>query len=151
LHNAAKILKRLAAKVSVNQIKGCHEWKGAVAGGYGQIRVDGRQRPAHRVAYELGRGAIAKGLEIDHLCRNPLCVNPDHLEPVTRSENVRRSNVGQATAARMRAKTHCPAGHPYTGSNVVTTTGYRRCRECRRQQALASYHRLRQEALRVAA
>ena len=151
MKNRSKTLKRLIAKAHINEFTGCHEWTGAVAGRYGQMRVDGRQQPAHRVAYELSRGEIPEGLELDHLCKTPLCVNPDHLEPVTRKENVRRSDVGKATGARTRQKTHCPAGHPYTGPNLVTTTGYRRCRECRRVQSLAVYHRRLHKLLREAA
>lgn len=48
---------------------------------------------AHRFAYELVKGPIPEGLTLDHLCNVPLCVNPDHLEPVTLSENIRRANV----------------------------------------------------------
>lgn len=58
--------------------------------GYGKVTSQGRRTLAHRVAYEHGRGPIPEGLQIDHLCRQPSCVNPDHLEAVTSAENVRR-------------------------------------------------------------
>lgn len=58
----------------------CWEWTGKAASGYG----------AHRRVYEWLRGPVPEGLELDHLCRNKLCVRPDHLEPVTRAENMRR-------------------------------------------------------------
>lgn len=58
--------------------------------GYGRIRIGGRKVLAHRYSYELLKGEIPNGLELDHLCRVPACVNPDHLEPVTRRENITR-------------------------------------------------------------
>lgn len=85
------------------------------------------------------------GLTIDHLCRNPLCVNPDHLEPVTNSENVRRAAAAGAyegNGAHHRAKTHCPKGHPYSGENLYRTpSGKRKCRECERATWRRSYAR----------
>ncbi len=60
-------------------------------GGYGRVRLRGRKTLAHRAAYELVRGPIPEGLTLDHLCRNRICVNPAHLEPVTGSENTRRA------------------------------------------------------------
>ncbi|WP_402465721.1 HNH endonuclease signature motif containing protein [Isoptericola aurantiacus] len=73
----------------------CIEWTGATsANGYGRIGIGGsRTAQVHRVAYEAARGPIPAGLHIDHLCRNRRCVNPDHLEPVTQSENNRRANA----------------------------------------------------------
>ena len=83
---------------------------------------------AHRVAYELSVGPVPAGMELDHLCRNRGCVNPAHLEPVTRRENVMRSDSFAAVNA---AKTHCPNGHPYSGGNLhVRPNGDRRCRTC---------------------
>lgn len=82
---------RFAAKVTV-MANGCHEWIGAGrdSGVYGRFDVDGRLVQAHRWAYEHAVGPIPQGLELDHLCRNTKCVNPAHLEPVTRAENLRR-------------------------------------------------------------
>ncbi len=101
--------------------------------GYGQMNFQRTTRKAHRVAYECMVGPIPPGLVIDHLCRNPRCVNPEHLEPVTHAENIRRGNSLIVTLARQAAKTHCPRGHPYSGRNLVlSSTGARQCRECRR-------------------
>lgn len=87
---------------NVSKSAGCWEWQGAVmGGGYGAIKVEGRRVPAHRFAYELLVGPIGEGLEIDHLCRNRSCVNPEHLEPVTRSVNVKR---GIPYRARSKAR-----------------------------------------------
>lgn len=103
--------------------------------GYGQIGTVGRKLGmAHRVGYELLVGPIAPGLELDHLCRNPRCVNPDHLEPVTHAENMRRAPWTAPNSKR--AKTHCPHGHPYSGDNLfVNKRGRRECRTCRRQRS----------------
>lgn len=92
---------RFMRKVRVNEDTGCWEWIGCVTngtmasgGGYG--RFDGRW--AHRVSWELHRGPIPQGLEIDHLCRVRHCVNPDHIEPVTKQENaVRRETARRAS------------------------------------------------------
>ncbi len=75
---------------------GCWIWQGSKSGGYGALRVGGRgvhggrMLRAHRIAYELVKGPIPKGLTIDHLCRVRACINPDHMEPVTMTENTLR-------------------------------------------------------------
>lgn len=86
---------------------GCWVWqRGMVANGYGAIKRDGYQGVAHRWYYERDRGPIPNGLQLDHLCRNRLCVNPAHLEPVTQTENIRRgtgTKLTQADADAIRA------------------------------------------------
>lgn len=127
-------LDRLFDKVSPEPNSGCWLWTGALNNpgkrGYGQIWVEGKLRLAHRVAYESQRGPIPAGLDLDHLCRVRCCVNPDHLEPVTRSVNNSRSPLlGLAAASR----THCPKGHAYDESNTRwDTKGARNCRSCER-------------------
>ena len=102
--------------------------------GYGQVGLGAGTRKlgmAHRVAWELLVGPIPEGLELDHLCRNPACVNPDHLEPVTHKENMRRAPWD--APAKRRATTHCPSGHPYSGENLyINPKGSRECRACRK-------------------
>ncbi|MEV8523231.1 HNH endonuclease [Streptomyces sp. NPDC052000] len=85
----------------------------------------------HRFAYEALRDAIPTGLQIDHLCRTRLCVNPWHMEPVTARVNVRRSLNPAAANAR---RTECVNGHPFTETNTYTPPGGRGrfCRTCRR-------------------
>lgn len=108
----------------------CIVWTGARAlTGYGKfsrgIAPNARRYNAHRFAYASRHGDTA--LEIDHLCRNRSCVNPDHLEAVTRLENVRRA-----------MRDTCPSGHTFTDENTAWERGRpgqsptRRCRTCRK-------------------
>jgi HNH endonuclease len=101
--------------------------------GYSQIndRRERRSYMGHRLVYEAMVGPL-NGLDLDHLCRNRARVNPLHLEPVTKSENIRRGIAGK----RERERTHCPAGHEYSHENTiraVTRPGaspQRMCRAC---------------------
>lgn len=90
----------------------CWNWLGWSKSGYGGLSKDGKRHRAHRYIYELLVGKIPEGLEIDHLCRNKKCVNPEHLEPVTHSENMRR------TKGFRKRKTHCVKGHEFTKENT---------------------------------
>lgn len=116
----------------VTNSAGCWVWQGQQNSyGYGLLKVSGRRRMAHRVAYELRVGPIPDGLYIDHLCRNRTCINPEHLEPVTNGENVKR---GEGTHARNSRKTHCKQGHPFAGANLLISGGVRVCRTCKRRR-----------------
>ena len=131
----------------------CWIWIGRRSrNGYGLINIDGRSKFAHRVSYELRRGSIPPGLVIDHLCRTRHCVNPWHMECVTGAENVRRGLpsplAGLVRGAQQRAKTHCPAGHPYSADNTYYRPGTssrpkggRHCRICKMRKAYESYVR----------
>jgi hypothetical protein len=94
-------LVRWASKVR-KMPDGCWQWIGATdSKGYGRFGRGGRAGGVaivHRWTYEQFVGPIPTGLTIDHLCRNTSCVNPDHMEPVTRAENVRRANLANAEA-----------------------------------------------------
>jgi len=113
---------------------------------YPGFQLDGKYRRAHRVSYEHHVGPIPVGLIIDHTCRQPFCVNPQHLDPVTHAENTRR---GLISALRhtwrnipkhpFSLKTHCPRGHEYAGDNlVINCNGKRECRACIRASKRAS-------------
>lgn len=108
----------------------CWEWTaGKYADGYGQFNTGQGKTAAHRWAWEYLIGPVPEGTELDHLCRNVACVNPDHLEPVTHGENVRRG----AASLRRRSQTSCAQGHPYDAENTHTTGGRRQCRACNRE------------------
>lgn len=135
---------RIADKIRVNLDTRCWLWTGCTRGrGYGAIDVDGSLQPAHRVVYELLVGPIPEGYQVDHLCREPACVNPDHLEAVTAAENNRRSSSPSAENAR---KTHCLNGHELTPENSYRPPG-KEARYCRTCQARRSReHRERKAA-----
>lgn len=113
---------------------GCLFWMGTVNQfGYGRVTVAGRRTVAHRAVYEMACGPVSPGLELDHLCRVRSCVNPAHLEPVTKRVNGLRGLAGVKSGAMQRAKTHCPEGHPYSGANLfLRSSGHRECRICMR-------------------
>lgn len=114
---------------------GCWLWIGKMTHGYGKATIAMREVPAHRFSYELFRGPIPAGLVLDHLCRVPLCVNPDHLEPVTNRENVRRGISAELNRHQYIGITHCPDGHPYSGDNLyINPKGARNCRTCMRRR-----------------
>ena len=113
----------------------CIVWTGATdKAGYGRINFEGENRLVHRVAYELLHGPIPKGLELDHLCRNPICFNTAHLEAVTRSVNTRRGNLALVLKARADSRTQCKNNHELSSENTIVRIKrgyqYRLCREC---------------------
>lgn len=128
-------MERYWSKVTITA--GCWEWRAyKVKTGHGRFRVGKEMKPAHRVAYELIVGPIPVGLDLDHLCRNPSCVNPAHLEPVTRAVNVMR---GEGLCVVNAKKTHCLRGHKFTHENTYfDSMGKRSCKTCR-AASLAKY------------
>lgn len=106
----------------------CWIWKGATSKkGYGSVHTFPKPTAAHRFSYAIHKGQIPKGLTIDHLCRVPSCVNPDHLEAVTGRINTLR---GFSPPAIHVKKTHCPQGHEYSVQNTRVYKGRRNCRMC---------------------
>ena len=114
--------ERFLAMIEETQ-SGCWEWRGYKnSKGYGMFHPYQRRGNvfAHRWAYEKYVGVVPDGLVLDHLCENKSCANPEHLEPVTNAENLRRGGVGQKNAEHHKSRTHCRNGHEYTEE----TTGY---------------------------
>lgn len=113
----------------IKVIDDCWVWQGGTSRGYG-ITSEGRGQVflVHRAVYMLSVGEIPDELELDHLCRNRACCNPDHLEAVTHARNVERGEAGIANSS----KTHCVHGHEFTPENTIRRGSARQCRECAR-------------------
>lgn len=112
----------------------CWEFIGARQEGYGKYRIGtGAVRRAHRVSFTLLVRELDGDEELDHLCRNRACVNPDHLEPVATRINVLR---GQSPAAACARRRECENGHAFTTKNThIDGRGKRHCRKCMPWQA----------------
>lgn len=120
----------------VEKTNNCWLWRGSLNNqGYGNVRWFNKTLKAHRVAYELTYSSIPEGLDLDHLCRTRNCVNPEHLEPVTRQENILR---GEGVAAEYLKRTHCKKGHEYavTGFWVWKNSRARICKICSREKGI---------------
>lgn len=155
-----------ALRAKIRDTGHCWAWTASLTTrGYGQVwDAEARApRPAHRVVYELLRGAIPGGLQLDHVCRNRACVNPAHLEAVTGRLNTQRGALSRPVCQRGHPKdglgrcktchqeytrdwkranrsatgprTACPRGHVFDAANTyVAPDGERQCRECARRR-----------------
>ncbi len=138
------VTDRFWAKVE-KRPNGCWIWTASDDGkGYGRFWICGKQFVrAHRFAYEMLVGQIPDGMQIDHLCREHRCVNPDHLELVTNRENQLR---GIGFVAENARKTQCKNGHEFNDANTifrrVRGNNVRRdCRACQRLSQRTYYQR----------
>lgn len=134
---------RFWSKVAFIPFHTCWEWIGAVgARGYGNFSAHGKSVRAHRFSWELHNGSIPKsttyhGTVVMHKCDNKRCVNPDHLQLGTQSDNIRDCySKGRSTMnvlnQRAKQRTHCKKGHEYTPENTSVSPGYRWCKTCSR-------------------
>lgn len=121
----------IRGRIKINPRTQCWEWMlGSNPAGYGRCRVLGRAHMVHRLSYSAFNGEIPEGLVIDHLCKNPKCVNPSHLETVTNRENTLR---GESPIGRTMRTNSCRRGHPYTADSThIDRDGSRRCLVCKR-------------------
>lgn len=122
-HQHRLLLARIEKFISPEPMGGCWLWTGTIRKGYGVVRVSTNGkipsvRQAHRVVFQINRGTIPDGLALDHLCMVKVCVNPNHLEPVTLQENLRRWVVSRGN--------QCYRGHTYD----AWYRGNRICSEC---------------------
>lgn len=109
------LIQRFTEKIQIAE-NGCWLWTGAIIKGYGVMTINGRNRQATHVAWNLFKKEdVPKGLTLDHFkCRNTLCVNPACLRVLSRSENSKdNKHIHQ-----LQAVTHCPEGHPYDADNT---------------------------------
>lgn len=116
----------------------CWLWTGSVTRvGYARLGFPGRPDAAHRTAYEYCAGPIGADLDIDHLCRVRSCVNPNHLEPKTRRDNLRQYMLQDGVKY---GATHCKHGHEFTEANThVDKLNRRRCKACDRERHRVAY------------
>lgn len=125
---------RFIAKIDVSHDLECWMWQAAkTRQGYGHFRLNGTTVTAQRVAYAIFIGDLKPGLTVDHLCSNPSCVSPRHLEAVTHVENLRRGR--KSACARNARKTSCPLGHEYaTYFHKSNGRTQRYCPTCKRDK-----------------
>lgn len=155
-HKRPDIATRLLSKAVEDPITGCWNWIGWKNNtGYGVLYVVGagsaNRMLAHRVSYDLHKGEIADGLQVDHVCHNRdlacrgghscphrACINPEHLEAVTNRVNGIRGRAAQSAAERAAQRTTCNYGHPFDELNTYWThSNSRACRTCSRQRGRA--------------
>lgn len=124
----------------------CWVWTGGKSHGYGHIMCEHRVWKVHRLTYTMLVGPVPDDLELDHLCRNRACCNPDHLEPVTGRVNTLR---GDTITGRNARATHCKRGHPFDRTNTffkMRGNSIRRvCRACARTRCAAHGRKVRIE------
>lgn len=135
----AKPVDQRIRKSSTVQSNGCWTWNLSTdSDGYGSIKVAGKTRYAARVSYEVFVDDIPEGMVVHQVCKDRSCVNPDHLETITRKESTARGESDPLKNfavyyERRRSATHCPHGHPWDEENTRVSNGQRVCRSCIRE------------------
>lgn len=130
--------ERFMSKVSPEPNSGCWLWMGYCdKSGYAKFAIKRKPLYGHRVSYEFAKGKIQDKMEIDHICSNKSCVNPDHLEMVTSGENKKRMYARGERATI----THCVNGHPRTEKNAYYHDGRRHCLPCKRKRGRDSWRK----------
>lgn len=131
-----KRIEKIWRKIEASSAEGCWNWNGTKRkDGYGKLMIDGKFVRAHRFFYELIIGRIEEVKVVDHTCRNRSCVNPAHMEIVTRAENTRRGNGEVMNANRSNC---CVKGHKRTRETICAKlkrdgTAHIVCRICRNE------------------
>jgi hypothetical protein len=132
----AAVEARFWSKVRRAAPQECWEWQGSLnPAGYGTFSIDSKSYAAHRLSLFKSVLNPDAAKVCDHLCRNPRCVNPAHLELVTNRENVRRGIAGMLNKIKGALVTHCKRGHKYTPENTIPASGRRACRTCERDRS----------------
>lgn len=131
MKDVARVAERLWSKTVVTP-SGCFEWTGfKVRKGYGTIKIAGKPRRVHRVAWEIENGLIPADLFVCHKCDNPSCVNVQHLWLGTAADNA--ADMVNKGRHYCQKKTHCAKGHIYNETNTyITPGGSRQCLPCKR-------------------
>lgn len=141
--------QRFAERYTINPITGCWNWMGSINGkGYAYLWVPdeirnekrpgkGRTLQAYRLGWVWKYGPVPRGSDLHHICQNTICVNPDHLEVITRSDHMRKADT---ICGKNLLKTQCPKGHPYDKENTYTPPNRkaRFCRRCERERHAAA-------------
>lgn len=134
--------EKFLSRIEINEM-GCWIWKaGKTSCGYGAFYENGKQIASHRYSYTKAKGGIPEKMDIDHLCRNRACCNPEHLEAVTRKANLER---GLTLIAGNLLKTHCPRGHEYSKDNLIKSKKNRDCRICNLNRSKLMYVKKKME------
>lgn len=136
--------RKIQQRYKLDEKTGCWIWLlGKQSDGYGITRDGKKVRLAHVIEYEKKYGTVPFGLELDHvICNRRVCVNPDHVKPVTHLSNIMRGNAAPAINAR---KTHCIRGHELAGENLITNKYGRQCRICKNARAKENKRKQREK------
>jgi len=134
--NKNNIKEKIFLRVLCDIKTKCWEWKGAKSGGYGNFVINGKQMRAHRLSYQIFIGELRPKFQINHMCSNRSCINPEHLEQITHAENGSREKANHYNARL----THCKRGHEFNETNTrysIRPNGHngwklRQCKICRK-------------------